>query len=214
MERRLPSEVSDFDTHDLYVGSQLAAVAWYADNPISSREVTQRIDPAKHCLSAPGIRLLKINVPIGPPNLFADNVRAKILNWYVGEVHIVAREVLPDASGEGLRLSATRAQFIEELQKFYQRLEDKAENKSIRLNLVKKMQQGLEAAKTLEQDKSLREGEKVPFLAKVATAVETIESISSKRKSTVLEQRIRTAAREPGLLRTKVEVEKALEAGG
>ncbi len=215
LERRVPAELRAFDVERITLGSELLAVAWYAEDPDSTGEVTATVDPKTHCLSGPGMQLARLNVPIGRANLFADNVRANILNWYIGEVHIVAPGVLPNASGEGLREGVAKEAFIERIRGFYKDLEGRAEDKSARISLKRQLRRGLEAARKLREDKKLREGEKQQYLAKIANAVETIESLSSRRKpGSVKEERTRKVARAQDLADAKKEVAQELAKDG
>ena len=215
LERRVPPELRAFDIERITLGAQPLAVAWYAEDPDSTGEMTAKIDSKAHCLCDPGIQLARLNVPIGRPNLFADNVRAGILNWYVGEVHIVAPGVLPDASGEGLRAGVAGEAFVDRIRQFYKQLEERAEDKSARISVKRHMQRGRQAAATLRENTRLREGEKQQYLAKIAKAVETIDALSSKRKPTSLqEKRVRKAARARDVVETKKEVAQELDKGG
>jgi len=75
-----------------------------------------------------GIRIFRDGIPIGLPNLYNGKeypdseitvTRPDLLNWHIGEVHILHEELRPDASGEGLRASELFRIFREELRKFY-----------------------------------------------------------------------------------------------
>ena len=89
LERRLPAGVSGFKRHELTIGDTTAAVAWVVEDPDQSRELVNRIDEQQHLLGSAGLQLMKLNVPIGRKNQFGDNVRSTILNWFIGEIHVL-----------------------------------------------------------------------------------------------------------------------------
>ena len=128
LERRLPSGLTAFRTQDIKVAGRLAAVAWYVEDPKRQGEI--KVEAAKHLVGAPGIRLVKNNVPIGPRNIFSDAAKENFLNWFVGEVHVVWDDLRPDASGKDLCPGPARDAVIEELRKLYSSLSDRAARKS------------------------------------------------------------------------------------
>ena len=132
LERRLPPELTAFHTQDVKVGGKVAAIAWYVEDP--KRTGAVGVDAAEHLLSASGIQLVKNNVPVGPKDIFGNSARTNLLKWFVGEIHIVSRDVQPDASGQDLRIGTARDTFIEALRKFYNCLEEQADAKCRRLN--------------------------------------------------------------------------------
>ena len=214
LERRLPASVSEFKRYELTIGETMSAIAWVVEDPNSSREI--RIDGEQHLLGGAGLQLMKLNVPIGEKNLFDDNVRSTILNWFIGEIHIVAPDVLPDAGGNSLRAGTARESFLNELRAFYKKLKVQAENKSTRLSLIRKMKQGQEAVRKLQDDdKRLSAAKKQQELAKVATAVQTIEETGKKKKATtVVERRVRAASREATVKDARKKAHKALKEAG
>ncbi len=112
LQRRLPTGVSEFTRHPITIGEQMVAIAWVVENPADTGELTKTIDEGDHNLGGPGLQLVKLNVPIGSKNICGDNVRATILNWYLGEVHLLAPDVLPNASGEGLCAGTAGDSFV------------------------------------------------------------------------------------------------------
>ena len=216
LERRLPAGVSEFKRHELAIGDTTAAIAWVVEDPDQSRELVNRIDEQQHLLGSAGLQLMKLNVPIGRKNQFGDNVRSTILNWFIGEIHIVTPDVLPDAGGNGLRAGTARELFLEELRFFYKKLEEQAESKSTRLSLIRKMRQGQEAVKKIQDDdKPLSATKRSRELAKIATAVETIEETGKTTKATtVAERRVRAASREATVKDMRKEARKALKDAG
>jgi hypothetical protein len=197
------------------VGKLKAAIAWKVEDPAKSGELTNSIDEESHLSGGPGIQLVKLNVPIGGKNIFGDNVRSTILNWYLGDVHVMAPDVLPNASGDGLRAGTAGESFIESLKVWYKSLEEQAEQKSARVSLVRKLKQGQEAAKALSDGKPLAEGRKQQELAKVAKAVELIEETGKKTKpTTAAEQRIRSALNETPVRDVRNDVRRTLKETG
>jgi hypothetical protein len=211
----LPAELSEISVFPIKLASgQLAARAWVAENPKQSGEA-KKIDEDKHLLGGPSIQLVKLNVPIGPKGKFNRGVRNEtILKWYVGEVHILLDDVLPDASGQDLRAGTAREAFIEALQRFYGDLEDRAENKSVKLSLERKLKQGMEAAKKLGE-KGLSQREKTPLESKVLEAVKIIEETSSKAKpKTVAETRLKEAVKDQDVKEARKQARGVLKASG
>ncbi len=179
LERRLPPELSELFSREIHVGNQLAAMVWVVENPEKTGEAGRWIDETKHLLGGPSIQLMKVNVPIGCKGLFADD-KLRTLDWYVGEVHIVAEDVLPSANGQDLRAGTAREAFIDSLRKFYQELEERAESKSEILSLERKLRQGAEAAKKIQENHGLPPAEAQHERSRVAKAVELIEEMSKK----------------------------------
>ncbi|HVS80642.1 MAG TPA: ATP-binding protein [Pyrinomonadaceae bacterium] len=196
LERGLPEDLPEPDIHDIMIGTKIAAKAWVTTSPKYSGEVRGIED--KHLLGGSSIQLMKLNVPIGAKAIYSDGVvRATILNWYVGEVHILLRDVQPDASGQDLRAGTVRDAFMEALQGFYRRLEDQAERKSIALSMARKLRQGVEAAESVKKA-SISPADKAQEEAKIATAIKIIESTSSRKKpKNTKEQREREAVQDP-----------------
>jgi len=214
LEKRLPPELTDFLTEEIKIGGKVAARIWAASNPKESREITQ-IDDSKHLLGGPGLQLMKLNVPIGAKNIFSDGVvRATTVRWYVGEIHVVLPDVLPDASGQGLRAGTARELFIEGLKGFYQTLEEQAEAKSERLSMERKLKKGLEAAKQMKSG-NLSAKDQAHAESAIAKAVEVIEESSRTGKAaTVAEKRLKQAAKHPDVKRIRTEARKLLHGEG
>lgn len=215
LERRLPADLSEINVIPINLASgKLAARAWVAEDPKQSREA-KKCNDDKYLLGGPSIQLVKLNVPIGPKGIFNKGPRNEtILKWHVGEVHILLDDVLPDASGQDLRAGTAREAFIEALQRFYGDLENRAENKSVKLNLEKKLKQGMEAAKELKE-KSLTQREKTPLENKVLQAVKIIEDTSSTAKSkSVAETRIKEAVKDSDVKKARKQARDVLKASG
>lgn len=209
LERRLPEGLPEPEIHDIMVGKKVAARAWVTTSPKYTGEV--RGIEEKHLLGGSSIQLMKINVPIGPKAIFSEGVvRATILNWFVGEVHILLRDVQPDASGQDLRAGTVRDTFIESLQSFYRKLQDQAERKSEVLSMVKKLVQGAAEAASAK-DHGISASDRVHKEAKIATAVEVIRTTSSRQKpKNTREQREREAAQDPQVQAARREARKVL----
>jgi hypothetical protein len=103
---------------------------------------------------------MKLNVPIGQKNLYYNNPPApddadsrslpssasNNLNWYVGEVHIVSKDVQPSANGNELRATEARDAFLNSLRAFYVALYDRTREKSDRLNAKKHLDNAITVA--------------------------------------------------------------------
>jgi hypothetical protein len=214
LQKRLPPELTEFVTQEIKVAGRIAARTWAASNPKESREVTQ-LDNSEHAVGGPGIQLMKLNVPIGQKNIFSDGLpRAPQLRWYVGEIHIVLPDVLPDASGQGLRAGMARELFIEELRSFYVALGDQAEAKSERLGMERKLKKGMEAAKQLKSGK-LSSKDQAHAESTIAKAVAVIEESSRTGKAATLGQkRLKEAAKHPDVKKIRLDARKLLQSEG
>jgi|GEM_PF-4901425 len=212
LERRLPPELTNFHTTDISIGGNLAAIVWYAEDPKESGVLS--IDDGKHLVGGPGVQLMRLNVPIGPKNIFHDGAaRENLLNWYVGEVHLVMADVLPNASGQDLRAGLSRQLFIEQLQNFYKTLDQQADTKSVRLSLEKHLKRGIEAATKLDT-KTLTEREQQGAKSLVLKAVQTIEEIAASTKGKTKEaQKIRNALTDPAIKTLRDNAKKSLKVG-
>lgn len=181
LERRIPASLSEITIKTIEGAGQELAIAWFAEDPQDTGVVN--VDEGTHLLGGPSIQLLKYNVPVGKKGEFGDNVRAGILNWYVGEVHVLADEVRPDAGGHNFRAGTARELFIQTLRGFYEELEKRAEEKSFRLSLINTLKAGSDAAAQLKaKEKGLSNAERAKLQAKVATAVEKVEALGKKAK--------------------------------
>src|SRR5579859_3680332 len=215
LERRLPPELTDFHIHDIMLAGNVAAIAWYVEDPKESGVLS--IDEGKYLAGGPGIQLMRLNVPIGPKNISHDGAaRENLLNWYVGEVHIVMSDVLPNASGQDLRMGLSRDLFIEQLRSFYKMLDQRADTKSVRISLEKHLKKGIEAAAKLEdKTKALSEREQQGARSLVLKAVQTIEEIAGSAKvKTTGAQKIRDALTDPTIKTLRDNAKKKLKAGG
>jgi hypothetical protein len=196
LERQLPTDLSKPVKKEIIVGGNVAAVAWVAENPKKTGEIRTVTD--EHLLGGPSIQLMKLNVPIGPKGIFSTGiVRATMLNWYVGEVLIIAPDVLPDASGQDLRAGTARDAFIEALQRFYKKLEEDGERKSERINLEKKLREGADLAQRLQRGE-LDGYDRAQAVAKVAAGVKELQEATKRGKPrTKKEEWKKTAAQDP-----------------
>ena len=214
LARQLPDDLTELATGIITIGKVKAAEYWYAWNPKQSREVTS-IDPATHLISGPGVQLLRINVPIGPKNMFSETVsRPGSLNWYVGEIHITHPEVLPNASGDNLRAGTAKELFVEEVKTLWNKLREEAEGRSERLSMDRKLKQGIEAAKRLKAGVKDPK-KKAADDATVAKAVHIIELTgTTKKPKTMKEQRAREAAKDAVVAQTRKDARALLKKEG
>lgn len=180
LERSLPSELSTVSTHDIVIGDTVAAVAWYAEDPQTTGAVSV---PQKHFVGGAGMQLVKLNVPIGLKNVFVDDEsRDQNLKWYIGEVHIVLTDVLPNASGDDLRAGSSRDLFIAELNKFYRMLDKRARQKSQRVSYTRHLKRAKDAVESLKG--KVAADEKVKLQGLIVKGLQTIEEIQKKARGT------------------------------
>jgi hypothetical protein len=210
--RSLPETLSSIQVEKIEAANgDLLAWAWTAEDPEKSKEVDDLHDSCN--IDGPGIQLVRYNVPLGRKGLFIDQFvsRPRTARWYVGEVHIVAPDVLPDASGDGLRASGAREQFIQRLENFYKVLEERGVAKSERISAARKLSQAIEACEKIGKG-GLGGRELQRERSKIANAVELIE-ISQKTKATSKEERrLRTALKDQRLKALRDKAQKQLKA--
>ncbi len=159
-----------------------------------------------------GLQLKKLNVPIGPKNIYSNGVvRATLPNWYVGEIHILADDIRPDASGQDLRAGTARETFIAALQGFYKQLEQQGERKSDTIGTERKFRHAIGAAERLQRG-GLSPADRIQAEGQIATAVQLIEEASKRTKpETKLEERQRAAAKDPKVEPIRKQARKILK---
>lgn len=215
LERRIPEGLTTFDSKPLMIGDQVAAIAWSVHNPEATGEVSGLIDEDEHKLSGPAIQVTKLNVPIGPKRLYNDqHVRDGILDWFVGEVHILATDIQPNASGDGLRSGTARDAFITVLRAFYQKLEEEAEKKSQRISLARHLRNAKQAAAKIAKG-DLSPIQESQEKAKVGKAVEILQILSKRgQPGNQREKQLKEAAKDPQVAEIHREVKKTLKETG
>lgn len=134
--RKMPNDVSPpkIESFELE-NKQVIAKVIYCSNK----------DP-KTVSESPGIQVYRDGFPIGKPNLYSEKkrsrsdveiVRQDLLNWHIGEVHLLHNELRPDASGENIRSGVLMDMFVDQLRFFYQRLIQEARVKSLKQGIKK-----------------------------------------------------------------------------
>lgn len=193
LERSLPAALTDLQTKTLDISSKTVAHVWYASNPKRSRMLEEKELEACN-LGDPSLQLVRLNVPIGKKGAYKDGTRSTD-QWYVGEIHIVADDILPNAGGDDLREGTAREAFVERVRKLYEELDEEASAKSVRLSLVKKVEKGRRARKQLEDNPGMSRAEKVELENQVREAVQQLQKATSKTKATSeAEKTLRKAA--------------------
>jgi len=211
LERGLPDDLPEPTVHSITVGGQVVAKAWVTTSSKYSGEV-RTIDEDRHLLGGKGLQLKKLNVPIGPKNIYSNGVvRATLPNWYVGEIHILADDIRPDASGQDLRAGTARETFIAALQTFYKQLEQQGERKSDIISTERKFRQAIGAAERLQRG-GLSAADRIQAEGQIATAVQLIEEASKRTKpETKLEEKKRAAAKDPKVEPIRKQARKILK---
>ncbi len=215
LERRLPEEVTAFESVPLKVGDQVVGIAWWVHNPDATGEVTRLIDEEEHSLAGPAIQLTKLNVPIGPKRLYNDQtVREGLLDWYIGEVHILAPDILPNASGDGLRSGTAKDAFIPVLRAYYRQLEEDAEKKSQRISLARHLRNAKQAATKLARG-GLSPIQESQEKAKVGKAVEILQILGKRGQAgNQREKQLKDAAKDPKVAEIQKDAKKVLKETG
>ncbi len=214
LERSIPEGLTNFQLRPFLVNGQPAAIVWTVDDPSITGEVGKKIKE-NHCLPGPSLQLLKLNVPIGEPGLYAKEVvRVGILDWFIGEAHIILPDVLPNAGGNNLRDGTAKDVFVEALKGLYQTLEDEADTKSQRISLQRHMEKAEDAAAKLGGGK-LTKIQETQEMAKVAKAIEILEIVSKKGPATTqTEQRTKKAAKDEDVAKVVKRVRTTLKTAG
>jgi hypothetical protein len=214
LTRRLPDELTEFTTSEINIGGSLAALTWVVENPQKTGEVSRFIDEDQHLLGGTSVQLMRFNVPIGHKGIFADPRTAGILRWYVGEIHILAGDVLPNANGQDLRAGMAREAFVEGLKHFYQRLEQRGEQKSAKISFLRKLAEAEEGAKRLRES-TLSEREKTIESNKIVLGVQALEKADNRRKAkTEEEKELRQILNDPAVADARRRVKKLLSEEG
>jgi hypothetical protein len=195
LEKNLPTELSNFATRDLEVDGKVVAKTWYADNPKQSKIIPPKV-LNEGLLGEASIQMLRFNVPIGYKGQYKSYNRPTD-QWYVGEVHIVATDVLPNASGEDLRAGMARDAFVTRLRKFYDDLNDLAEIKSEALSLTKALEKGVSAKKAQASAGKPSQAGQVIFDKTMLDAVTAYTKLTTKGKATPQQKTLRAAAKKP-----------------
>jgi hypothetical protein len=215
LERRLPDAVTSFDSTPLTIGDQVAAIAWRVHDPDSTGEVSGLIDEDEHNLAGPAIQLTKLNVPVGGKRIYNDNhVRDGLLDWYIGEIHVIAPDIQPNASGDGLRSGSARDAFVPAIRAFYEQLEQEAEKKSQRISLARHFRNAKQAATKLSRG-DLTPIQESQEKAKVGKAVELLQVLSKRgQPGNQREKQIKEAAKDPEVAGIQKETRKLLKDTG
>jgi hypothetical protein len=215
LERRLPEQVTAFDSTPLKIGGELVAIAWRVHNPDATGELSGAIDEEEHNLAGPSIQLMKLNVPIGEKRIYNDgHARDNVLDWYVGEVHILAPDILPNASGDWLRDGTAKDAFITTIQGFYQQLEEEAEKKSQRISLARHFRHAQQAALKITKG-NLTPVQESQEKAKVGKAVELLEILAKRgQPSNQRDRDIKEAAKDPEVADIQKQAKKVLKDTG
>lgn len=174
LERTLPPSLTQLETCTLEVNNKVVAHAWFASDPKKTSVITPE---KKHLLPGASIQLVRLNVPIGTPGAYKANNRTTD-QWFVGEVHVVDADLLPNAGGDDLRQGTLRDLFVSRLEQFHEDLNKAAELKSEALSLVKKLNKGKKALEAMEAadaaNKKLPAGEHIELQSAVKEAAEAI----------------------------------------
>jgi hypothetical protein len=182
LERSLPASLTDVQSKTLEISGKTVAHVWYASNPKRSRILDeQELETSK--LGDPSLQLVRLNVPIGKKGAYKDGTRSTD-QWYVGEIHIVAEDILPNAGGDDLREGTAREAFVERVRKLYEELDDEASAKSVRLSLVKKVEKGRKAKKEIDDNPGMSKADKVELENQIREAVQQLEKATARTKAT------------------------------
>jgi hypothetical protein len=191
VEKQIPPELSLFDgPANIKLdgkSGKTVAVGWAAENP-DQTGVGGVADVEEELV---GVQLCVVNSPIGEKNIHSENVRATILKWYVGEVHVVDDDIKPNADGTGLR-GDVNDEFITSLQNFYTTLEERAEQKSQEISALRKVTKATASLLKLAEGKA----EEWEVTYDVRTAQQAIEKREGEKWSnTTLEKEWKAAVK-------------------
>ena len=216
--RDLPSDIGDleFSTLTVEVGRKKIALAkvWHITNTKNAR------------LDAPlaGLRICREGFPIGSQNpysrrSYADSnieiTRADLLNWHIGEVHLVHEELLPDASGEDIRDTEIFTLFREKLRELYRDLDvvsrTKQQTESLREKYRKDHETVVNLAKKTKEGTPLSEADKKE-LAEITKRVERDSKLGrTKLKDTATSISRESLVRDEQVKKTRRNIAKILK---
>ena len=183
LTRSLPGTLVDVRVEEIKLNKKPAAWCWLATTEeLKGKQLKPEF--LRPCnIMGPSFQLLRQNVPIGKPGLFKPYNRS-VDQWYVGEVHVIGSEILPNASGDDLRQGSARDQFAEQMQEFYKRIEVDAEKRSGRKSAMAAVDKALKAQERLDQQgDSLSQGDVVSAQNDIRKGVEILQVALSKAKT-------------------------------
>jgi len=185
----IPSDVHDFRTHtfEVTIGGkkEVLAHAWVATNKENERIKTY-----------PGIHILRDSFPIGTANPYSDRhlrgsdveiTRRDLLEWHVGEVHLVHEQLRPDAAGELIRDSILLSEIREQLRKFYEHLIEIAYAKQRRVTLNNEYAEYHSILKAIQDRAAVSPGEPLPEADKAD--VRKVLGVVERDKETVKKEK-------------------------
>jgi hypothetical protein len=124
LRREIPTDAGDFLEFPLEIDiggtKQSVAWVWHATNTKN----------AGFDSPIAGIRVLRDSFPIGLPNLYSHRTyhdskvevtRPDLLDWHIGEVHLLHDLLRPNAGGEDVRDSVLFTAFRDQLRLFYEK---------------------------------------------------------------------------------------------
>jgi hypothetical protein len=123
IRRRIPAGVGPLQKHEFSITrdgkSVSVAKMWFATN-----KVNKNLPPPFS-----GLRIMREGFPIGGNNPYSDRsmtalpsiTSRDILNWHIGEIHLIDDELRPDAGGAGLRDGRSLRPFLDVLRTYYEK---------------------------------------------------------------------------------------------
>jgi hypothetical protein len=161
--RDFPSGVIEPEWAPIKVDSKTVAVAWYALN-----KITGKLDIDNN-YQRHNISLRIKNFAIGERGGYSSNDEyskqqgfvvidsPENLDWYIGEVHTLDNEIIPDTPRKRIEDSAYSRMFISELRKFYNGLTQKTRVHSTYISAQKHIKDAREAVEKFQKDSSNEE---------------------------------------------------------
>lgn len=134
ISKHIPDNIGSIQIKSIHIQvgkeEQIAAWMWYSthnDNAVIDSNIS-------------GIRLFCDGFPLGSPNLYSSKKmidtmvkvsRPDLLDWHIGEIHLIHEDLKTNADGESIRDSVTFKLFKEKLRAFYVNLIIISQSKNI-----------------------------------------------------------------------------------
>jgi hypothetical protein len=137
--RTFPSNVMNFKTEIISINDSKVATCWYAVN-----KTNHKLESIGNQLT--GFRIIQSGFTLGKQNLYSDEnlQRYEILkvggtlDWNVGEIHVVHRELRPNLDRNEFEESELTRQFIKKIREWYKNIEFQTRITSTERNILKK----------------------------------------------------------------------------
>jgi molecular chaperone HtpG len=198
--RDFPNAVSELEWTPLKIDSKTVAVAWYTLNKTTGKLILENNYQRRN------ISLRIKNFAVGERGIYSSNDdyskqqgfvvidSPENLDWYIGEVHILDNEIIPDTPRKRIQETGYSRLFIAELRQFYNGLALKTRVHSTYISAKNHIRDANEALEKFRKKPS--DEENIDALKKVFQYLETDDKKSKgNRQSLVAKEQATVLAR-------------------